>query len=981
MAKKVNTLIQVTIKGNKELIELRKNIELYSKNLKELKQQNKDTKKITDSTAQAFAKNEANLKKARQEYKRAQDGLKGMNKASKNAGSFTLKMAKAFGIAQLAVDGFRKVTQLMQQQIVKGVETFKDFEFEMAKVKAISGASTEEFDKLKKSAEDLGRSTFFTATQVAGLQLNFSKLGFTAAEVLQVQESALLTATATGEDLARTATVIGSTIRGFGLDATEGARVADVMASSFTQSALTLEKFQTSMTKVSSVAALLGMDLEETTAIMGVLTDSGIEASIAGTSLRNIFLKLGDPSSDLAKSIGFTVNSSEDMVREFRRMRDEGVNVEKMLKIVDVRQVNAIANMIKHIDKIEEQTAAYRDSSGAASDMAAIIGDTLEGASLRFRSALDGIYIALVGESGLGNALKESLDRLALFFNKLATDNKFVDGFTNSVLALVNIIKVAAISITTMTIALKGKTFAVNAYTTAQTFANRQLRIFNVLLKRNPIGLIVGLLTAAAASLLVFRDRTEDAADAQRELNDELERERELLSAKVYQDFLKENKLVRQEMKDGTLRDVFASDAEVLETFKSKLKTFSETDLVNFVRFFKDQIMELHTAGEEEPQLKQFFDAQIEDFKIKLNLSFKRLEELQKIREGLDDTKNIINAEKLKNESLLRISKLFLDEFKEVREDDELGQVIKSEALKETLLNIEREYFDNRLANLEVGTDEYLAVKAQQAQFELNLEKDLVAEKIKAYNSEKEAKEALEIAKVQAVAKGASIIGSLAEEGSALSKAAFIVEQGAAVAGVIISGQKEIAAYKLAMANQEAKLIGTGVAMYTPLIAKAKIGTALSVASILAQTIGGFGGGSGKSGEGSQNTSTDVKFEQGGLTRGGMFQGNSHANGGVKFRVGGRIHEAEGGEAIINKKSTSMFRPMLSAINSYNGNGVKFADGGLLNSGEKFAMGGELRSAQQLVSGGMGSSKVVIVESDMTEVQNRISAIESQATF
>ena len=97
------------------------------------------------------------------------------------------------------------------------------------------------------------------------------------------------------------------------------------------------------------------------------------------------------------------------------------------------------------------------------------------------------------------------------------------------------------------------------------------------------------------------------------------------------------------------------------------------------------------------------------------------------------------------------------------------------------------------------------------------------------------------------------------------------------------------------------------------------------------------------------------KFEQGGLTKGGMFKGASHANGGVKFAVGGRIHEAEGGEAIINKRSTSMFRPMLSAINSYNGNGVKFADGGLLNSGEKCAMGGELRSAQQLISGGTGS--------------------------
>jgi hypothetical protein len=155
--------------------------------------------------------------------------------------------------------------------------------------------------------------------------------------------------------------------------------------------------------------------------------------------------------------------------------------------------------------------------------------------------------------------------------------------------------------------------------------------------------------------------------------------------------------------------------------------------------------------------------------------------------------------------------------------------------------------------------------------------------------------------------------------------------------------------------------------------------TAAQVASVIANIKGLIGGGGGdnsatESGEGTY-------FANGGLTNGGMFQGASHANGGVKFRVGGRIHEAEGGEAIINKRSTSMFRPMLSAINSYNGNGVKFADGGLLNSGEKFAMGGELRSAQQLISGGMGSSKVVIVESDMTDVQNRISAIESQATF
>ena len=163
----------------------------------------------------------------------------------------------------------------------------------------------------------------------------------------------------------------------------------------------------------------------------------------------------------------------------------------------------------------------------------------------------------------------------------------------------------------------------------------------------------------------------------------------------------------------------------------------------------------------------------------------------------------------------------------------------------------------------------------------------------------------------------------------------------------------------------------------------AKVGLAVGMKALVTPMIESLLGGGGGSADSTRGETVEVgnQFANGGLTNGGMFEGNSHANGGVKFRVGGRIHEAEGGEAIINKKSTSMFRPVLSAINSYNGNGVKFADGGLLNSGEKFAMGGELRSAQQLISGGMGSSKVVIVESDMTDVQNRISAIESQATF
>ena len=63
---------------------------------------------------------------------------------------------------------------------------------------------------------------------------------------------------------------------------------------------------------------------------------------------------------------------------------------------------------------------------------------------------------------------------------------------------------------------------------------------------------------------------------------------------------------------------------------------------------------------------------------------------------------------------------------------------------------------------------------------------------------------------------------------------------------------------------------------------------------------------------------------------GGMVHGKSHKNGGEKFNVGGEVVELEGGEAVINKKSTEMFRPILSKMNEAGG-GTSFARGGLVN--------------------------------------------------
>ena len=113
------------------------------------------------------------------------------------------------------------------------------------------------------------------------------------------------------------------------------------------------------------------------------------------------------------------------------------------------------------------------------------------------------------------------------------------------------------------------------------------------------------------------------------------------------------------------------------------------------------------------------------------------------------------------------------------------------------------------------------------------------------------------------------------------------------------------------------------------------------------------------------------------FARGGMVHGRSHAQGGEKFAVGGRVVELEGGEAVINKKSTAMFKPLLSNINVAGG-GRKFADGGLVFESDTTA--NESILADSLV-GAINDQQVLLVEADVTSSQKAVKNIESRISF
>ena len=843
-----------------------------------------------------------------------------------------------------AVAAFRTINQV----IGTSIRTFRDFEFQMAKVKAITGASDKDFKKLSNTAKDLGRTTFFTAQQVAELQTNFGKLGFSTREILDAQKATLLLATATDTDLGRAAIVAGAAVRGFALDAEETSRVVDVMTVAFTSSALDIEKFQTSMTKVAPIAAGANISLEATSAVMGTLTDAGIEASIAGTSLRNIFLKMQDPTSDLAKHLGFTVNSSADLQKALTQLNEEGLSNERIMQLVDLRQVAAFQTMVKGSSRVEELTQKLLDANGAADEMATTVGDTLEGAFKRLVSATQGLQIELTQK--LGTGLQDLIDKFAVFLNKMAENADSIARVINGLVTLTKVLGLYKLGVIASTTATNLLAKAIIFVRTSSISATAAVRSFSVAIKSflisTGIGAAVVLLTEMALQFLLIDENASNAAEAAAKLEKE---EARLLKHKE-----KHQKFINAEL-------ATTKEQAKLNIKKTKQAIFdAEKNLSALEDGWRLGMITKELLVEEIKELKNKLEVQEANLKV--------------IKDEEEVKNRVIAADKNRLESLIKLQIDYYDTLDALEtgnlEERQVKQAELQENFRKQQLEIQKIFLQEQILNLEIGSTERLDLEHQYNQLILEDAKRTTDAKIGFMQEEKQAKIDLENAKLSATMSYIKMASGFAKEGSDLAKALFVFEKVIAVQQVFMKGVQEIAAYRLAMAQQIAMfpLAAPAItAAYTARIGLSKMMTGVSIASIVASTIQGFS-----------------KKARGGMieeyAHGGMVHGKSHAQGGEKFAVGGRVVELEGGEAVINKRSTSMFRNQLSAMNVAGG-GVKFADGGLMNM-PSFAQSQFNATSQAGMMGAIGQgSKVVVVESDISQVQNTVSVIEAEATF
>ena len=285
------------------------------------------------------------------------------------------------------------------------VRTFSSFEAEMSKVKAVSGATSEQFKRLEAQAKNLGATTTFTATEVAGLQTEFAKLGFTASEIDKVTESTLYLAQAGGAELGRAAEVAGATLRAFGLEASETGRVTDVMAKSFATSSLDMETFAESMKTAAPIAKATGVSMEEASAMLGALANNGIKGSIAGTALKKILSELHQ--------------EGKPMRETFRELASQNINLAEANDLVGERAKGALMILTEQMGTVDELTTAYQNANGSAKAMAEEMMDNTAGAFKTLQSATEGALIEL-GEAITENEIfKEVLQGLTRIMGKI----------------------------------------------------------------------------------------------------------------------------------------------------------------------------------------------------------------------------------------------------------------------------------------------------------------------------------------------------------------------------------------------------------------------------------------------------------------------------------------------------------------------------------------------------------------------------------
>ena len=465
---------QRTLKAQKELNkEIMNNVSKYRKLRNELKSLDEIKKRNNSLTDAEKKKYESLTKKA----KALETTIKAQSKSFQKYGMELKKLKIPFDNLQSEIDQtIRKEKELLAQQSaigkikgtfqnVKGkiktgmkvaaiatigaaigigtssVKEYLEFDKQMIKVKALTGATAEEYEALKKKAMEVGKTTIFTSEEAAIGMQKFALAGHKTKQIIEEIPPIFDLAAASGEDFVMIADMISDHMKNFNIKTSDMGHVADVLANTVSNTNVNVQMISESLKYVSNSAMSAGMDLETTAAAIGLMGDSALKSGRSGRYLVDALSSLKEAKVQRAlkkmgvnvldaqgKFVGFTnvMKQLDKVIDKNNPFKTQG----QLIEIFGKQGSEAFMNILmaekeingttyKGVEALEKFIEANRNAIGKAKEMSDTILDSPSGKWALLQSAISDVKLK-IGQAIFTKGGKQLIDIAIEWLNELS---------------------------------------------------------------------------------------------------------------------------------------------------------------------------------------------------------------------------------------------------------------------------------------------------------------------------------------------------------------------------------------------------------------------------------------------------------------------------------------------------------------------------------------------------------------------------------
>ena len=278
-------------------------------------------------------------------------------------------------------------------------------------IQAIMGATAQQEKQLMQQTRDLGRSTKFTAQEVAEAQMYQAMAGMKTNEVLEMTPKLLKMSIAAGSDFAQTSDIVTDNLTAFGMSLKDSDRLMDVMVATSNNANTNVQMLGEAYKYVAATSRNFE-SFENVNILLGVLADNGIKSGQAGRNLAEIYRRLANPSKQVGnalKDLNIQLYDQQGRFKGLKALSDDlkiataNLSQEErnryLTMIAGGEGMKILASIMGTTEENYNKVAdAVRNSSGATNKFADEMSNTTANKIAQFKSTLDDLKIS-IGEA------------------------------------------------------------------------------------------------------------------------------------------------------------------------------------------------------------------------------------------------------------------------------------------------------------------------------------------------------------------------------------------------------------------------------------------------------------------------------------------------------------------------------------------------------------------------------------------------------